>query len=284
MNTLPVNSVRPYTLCELRDALPPRRPDSHKGDFGHVLVVGGNRGMAGAARMAAEAAARLGAGQVSIATRAGHAPYIGATRPELMVHAAESADDLRPLVERATVVVLGPGLGHDDWARAMFAATRTADLPMVMDADALNLLTGSGLRVSGQTLLTPHPGEAAHLLGADTQSIQADRARAARSLRSAYGGICLLKGAGTLVADEEGLHLCGHGHPAMASGGMGDVLSGMLGALLAQGMRPAAAARLGVALHGAAGEAAARHEGGRGMLALDLLPHARRLLEEVSPC
>lgn len=279
-----MSPVQPYTLYELRGTLPPRRLDSHKGEFGHMLVVGGNLGMGGAARLAAEAAARLGAGLVSIATRAAHAPFIGATRPELMVHAVETADDLHPLIERATVVVLGPGLGRDDWARAMFATARKADLPMVMDADALGLLAGSGLRVSDHTLLTPHPGEAARLLAVDVPSIQADRVQAARNLQSSHGGICVLKGAGTLIATHANLHLCGHGHPAMASGGMGDVLAGMLGALLAQGMKPGAAARLGVALHGAAGEAAARHGGGRGVLALDLLPHARRLLEETCPC
>jgi NAD(P)H-hydrate epimerase len=272
----------PLLLTELRGILPPRRPDSHKGDFGHVLVIGGNHGMAGAARMAAEAAARLGAGLVSIATRASHAPFLGATRPELMVHGVECAEDLQPLLSRATVLVLGPGLGLDGWARDLFDAAFAAGLPMVVDADALNLLAASPRRPDAPAILTPHPGEAGRLLGIRAADVQADRAAAVSALRAAFGGVWVLKGAGSLVARDEGLDRCEHGHPAMASGGMGDVLSGMLGALLAQGLAPGEAARLGVCLHAAAGEAEAAE--GRGMLALDLLPHARRLLEDIAPC
>ncbi|MFZ5466147.1 MAG: NAD(P)H-hydrate dehydratase [Pseudomonadota bacterium] len=271
-------------LADLRGALPPRRGDSHKGDYGHVLVIGGNHGMAGAARMAAEAAARLGAGLVSVATRASHAPFLGVTRPELMVQGVETADEVAPLLARATVVVLGPGLGLDGWARDLFEVAFAAGLPMVVDADALNLLAASPRRPDAPAILSPHPGEAGRLLGTRAADVQADRAAAVSALREAFGGVWVLKGAGSLVASDEGLDRCGHGHPAMASGGMGDVLSGMFGALLAQGLSAARAARLGVCLHGAAGEAAASAEGGRGMLALDLLPHARRLLEEISPC
>lgn len=276
--------VQPYTLYEMRGILPPRRLDSHKGDYGHVLVIGGNHGMAGAARMAAEAAARLGAGLVSVATRAAHAPFLGIGRPELMVHAAESVDTLETLLKKASVVVIGPGLGQDDWAWAIFNRVRVFRVPMVMDADALRLLAQGPDRVSNDTVLTPHPGEAASLLGVNTVEVQADRPRAVARLREARGGICVLKGAGTLVSSGSAIHQCGHGHPAMASGGMGDVLSGMIAALLAQGLKPSTAALLGVALHAAAGERAARLEGGRGLLALDLLPHARLLLEEISPC
>lgn len=273
----------PLLLTDLRGILPPRRRDSHKGDYGHVLVIGGNHGMAGAARMAAEAAARLGAGLVSIATRAGHAPFLAATRPELMVHGVECAKDLQPLLLRATVLVLGPGLGLDGWARDLFEAAFAAGLPMVVDADALNLLAASPRRPDAPAILSPHPGEAGRLLGIRVADVQADRAASVSALRESLGGVWVLKGAGSLIADENGrLARCEHGHPAMASGGMGDVLSGMLGALLAQGLAPGDAARLGVCLHAAAGERAALD--GRGVLALDLLPHARRLLEEIAPC
>lgn len=277
-----MNQPSPLFLTDLRGILPPRRRDSHKGDYGHVLVIGGNHGMAGAARMAAEAAARLGAGRVSIATRTSHAPFLGVTRPELMVHGVECAETLQPLLSRATVVVLGPGLGQDAWAEALFAAAFAAELPMVVDADALNLLAQSRQRLTAPAILTPHAGEAARLLGSRSADVQADRVTAVRALHETFGGVWLLKGAGSLIADDSGLVRCEHGHPAMASGGMGDVLSGMLGALLAQGLAPGDAARLGVCLHAAAGEAAAAD--GRGMLALDLLPHARRLLEEIAPC
>jgi NAD(P)H-hydrate epimerase len=272
----------PLLLTDLRGILPPRRRDSHKGDYGHVLVIGGNHGMAGAARMAAEAAARLGAGLVSIATRTAHAPFLGATRPELMVHGVERAEALQPLLSRATVLVLGPGLGQDAWAEALFTAAFAAGLPMVVDADALNLLAQSRQRLTAPAILTPHPGEAARLLATGIDVIQADRMAAAHALQASFGATWVLKGAGSLIADDAGLVRCEHGHPAMASGGMGDVLSGMLGALLAQGLAPGDAARLGVCLHAAAGEAAAAE--GRGVLALDLLPHARRLLEEIAPC
>lgn len=279
-----MNTPRPYSLDDLHGLLPRRRRDSHKGDFGHVLVIGGNHGMAGAARMAAEAAARLGAGLVSVATRASHAPFLGSGRPELMVHGVESAEALEPLLGRSTVLVLGPGLGKDDWAQAMFEQVERAHLSTVIDADALRFLFDWPARMAPDTLLTPHPGEAARLLGTDAGEVQSDRAGAIRLLHERFGGTWILKGADTLIACDDVLHQCTHGHPGMASGGMGDVLSGMLGALLAQGMDVCGAARLGVALHAAAGEQAARQEGGRGLLALDLLPHARHLLEGICPC
>lgn len=276
--------VQPYRLDDLCGMLPPRPLNSHKGDYGHVLVIGGNHGMGGAARMAAESAARLGAGLVSVATRAAHAHVIAAQRPELMVHGVDDKQGLDSLIERTTVIVVGPGLGLDDWAQGLLEAALKAERPMVIDADALNLLAGMGRRVTDNAILTPHPGEAARLLDSSSHAVQADRPHAVQQLRKAYGGVWLLKGAGTLICSDGQLSVCLHGHPGMASGGMGDVLSGMLGALLAQGLDVPSAARLGVALHAAAGEEAARVDGGRGLLALDLLPHARRLLEDTSPC
>jgi len=276
--------VQSYCLDDLRGMLPPRSLNSHKGDYGHVLIIGGNHGMGGAARMAAEAAARLGAGLVSVATRSCHAHVIAAQRPELMVHGVDDDQAMTPLIERATVLVVGPGLGRDDWARSLFDVALKAERPMVIDADALNLLAGMGWRVADHAILTPHPGEAARLLDSSSHAVQADRPHAVQQLRKAYGGVWVLKGAGTLICGDGQLSACRHGHPGMASGGMGDVLSGMLGALLAQGLDAPSAARLGVALHAAAGEEAARVDGGRGLLALELLPHARRLLENPSPC
>ena len=273
-----------YSLDDVRGLLPPRRCDAHKGHFGHVLVVGGNHGMSGAARLVAEAAARLGAGLVSVATRAQHVSMLTATRPELMAHAVEDDAAFRTVVPRASVIALGSGLGRDAWAASMFSATMTSDLPKVMDADALIFLRNRMDKWADDVILTPHPGEAARLLGRSSEAIQYDRLAALLTLRARFGGVWVLKGAGTLIACEEGVYQCTHGHPGMASGGMGDVLGGMLAALLAQGVQAGAAARLGVALHGAAGERAAQAEGGRGVLALDLLPYARLLLEEICPC
>ncbi len=255
--------------------LAPRRRTAHKGAFGHVLVVGGERGMAGAVRMAAEAAARVGAGLVSVATRPGNAAALTAARPELMCHEVSSPADLGPLLRRATVVAVGPGLGIGDWGRALFGHLLEVPLPLVVDADALNLLA---LEPAFRTdwVLTPHPGEAARLLGSDVAAIQRDRFAAATSLRDRFGGVMLLKGAGTLVCDMGGTALIGGGNPGMASGGMGDVLTGVIAGLVAQGIEPGEAASLGACLHAAAGDRAAA-AGERGMLATDLLPHLRRL-------
>jgi len=254
-----------------------RRRDAHKGDFGHVLVVGGNAGMCGAARLAAEAAARCGAGLVSVATRAAHAPLLNAGCPELMVHAVERPAELAPLLARATVVVAGPGLGRNSWSQQLFGRLLDSGLPLVVDADALNLLAQDPLR-RDDWILTPHPGEAARLLRQTSAEIQRDRFAALQSLVADYGGSVVLKGAGSLVGDAAaGMRLCPRGNPGMASGGMGDVLSGVLGALLAQGLPRFEAATAGVWLHAVAADRAAA-QGERGLLAGDLIPWLRRLV------
>lgn len=251
-----------------------RRPrDAHKGLHGHVLVVGGDHGMAGAVALAGEAALRAGAGLVSVATRAAHTAALTARRPELMCHGVEDAAALAPLLARASVVVLGPGLGRDDWGRALFGAVLDSGKPLVLDADALNLLVQMPEK-RDNWVLTPHPGEAGRLLGASTAAVQADRFAALAALRERYGGQVVLKGAGSLVADAAGVSLCPLGNPGMATAGMGDVLSGVTGALLAQGL-PRAAAHA-VLLHAHAGDRAARAGGERGLLASDLFRWLRR--------
>ncbi len=263
----------------LRRVLPPRARDSHKGCFGHVLVVGGEQGMSGAPRLAGEAAARCGAGLVSIATRAAHAAVLNLSCPELMVHGAEDAAALRPLFSRATVLAIGPGLGVGKWARCMLAACLESPLPKVMDADALTLLAQEPLR-RDDWVLTPHPGEAARLLGVSSRDIQADRFHAVREIQERYGGVCVLKGAGTLIQGRgRATVVCTAGNPGMAAGGMGDVLTGVIAALLAQGLGPMAAACHGAILHARAGDRAAR-EGERGLLAGDLMSCLRHLVNE----
>ena len=270
-------SARRYA-GEDRTALLPRRPrDAHKGRFGHVLVAGGDHGMAGAARMAAEAAARAGAGLVSVATRESHAGMQAALRPELMFRGVETLEALQPLLARATVAALGPGLGAGDWGRAIWSAVLARELPTVVDADGLNLLAQAPRRAAGW-VLTPHPGEAARLLGCSVSEVEVDRFAAAAAIRERYGGVCLLKGAGTLVdAGEAPPWVVQGGNPGMATGGTGDVLTGVISGLLAQGLSPAEAARLGAWAHAAAGDRAAA-DGERGLLALDLMPHLRMLL------
>lgn len=257
-----------------------RPRNTHKGDYGRVLAIGGDHGMPGAVRLAAEAAARVGAGLVSIATRSAHAAHISAQRPELLCYGVEHANELRPLLSAASVVVIGPGLGQSPWARQLFSAVLETDLPCVVDADALNLLAAESV-VRDAWVLTPHPGEAARLLACTGAEIQADRFNAVREVRRRYGGVVVLKGAGTLVAaGDEPVGICAGGNPGMASAGMGDVLSGVIAALIAQGLSLRDAARLGVWLHAEAGDRAAS-AGERGLLASDIMPHLRSLVNRL---
>ncbi|WP_136248765.1 NAD(P)H-hydrate dehydratase [Halomonas borealis] len=260
-------------------ALPPRPRDAHKGAAGHALVLGGAPGFGGAALLAAEHAARLGAGKVSLATAPEHVTACLVRRPEIMAHGVRGAADIDGLPSKADVLVVGPGLGQGSWGQAMLQAALDAGRPLVVDADALNLLASrfAGLK-RDDWLLTPHPGEAARLLGIGAAEVEADRPAAAAELRRRFGGVVILKGAGSLVAGPSGLAVCPYGNPGMASGGMGDALSGLLGALLAQGLSPETAARVGVMVHALAADEAAAAGGERGLLAGDLASCARILV------
>ncbi len=261
----------------LRHLIQPRPAYAHKGMCGHVLLVGGDQGMNGAIRLAGEAALRSGSGLVSIATRREHAVLISAQRPELMSHGVASEAELMPLFSRATVIVCGPGLGSGRWGQERLAQVLAQPHPLVLDADALNLLAESPQQRENW-LLTPHPAEAARLLSVTTAEVAADRFAAVAALQQRYGGYVLLKGAGTLMCDPSGkIALCSDGNPGMASGGMGDLLSGVLAALIAQGIVLSQALPLGVALHAAAGDRAAGQTP-RGLLASDLLPQLRQLV------
>jgi len=264
-----------------RALLAPRSRTAHKGHFGHVLVVGGDLGLGGAARMAGEAAARVGAGLVSVATRPAHAAAMTAARPELMCRGVETDGDLGALLERATVLALGPGLGRSEWSWRLFEAALGSDRPLVVDADGLNLLAESGRRRAqpgAGWILTPHPGEAGRLLGCAAREVQADRFAAAAALAERFDAVVALKGAGTLVQEPGQVpDLCDAGNPGMASGGMGDVLTGIVAGLVAQGAGLGEAARTGVWVHARAADRAAA-EGERGLLAGDLLSHLRRLV------
>jgi len=274
-------SIQPSALrIDLDDGsawLAPRHRSANKGRFGHVLVVGGAEGYGGAVRMAGEAAARCGAGLVSVATHPASLP-VCAARPELMCRGIDAPDGLAPLIEKASVVAVGPGLGQSKWGSEMLTAVLATDLPLVVDADALNLLSRQpGFR--DNWVLTPHPGEAARMLDRSPAAIQADRFEAVEQIRARYGGVVVLKGAGSLVQGTEGpVGLCAQGNPGMASGGTGDILTGVIAALAAQGCDLDTAARQGVCLHARAGDLAAAEGGERGVLATDLLPHLRRLV------
>jgi len=257
--------------------LAPRERTGHKGLYGHLLIIGGDHGMPGAARVAAEAGARVGSGLVSIATREVHSPILNQARPELMCYGVEDTNDVAPLIERANSLAVGPGLGQCDWGEELFQKAIDSNLPMVVDADALNMLSKKPQKYDNW-VLTPHPGEAARLLGCTSAEIQADRFKAVRELQNRYGGVAVLKGSGTLIYNgTTPTRLSTWGNPGMGSGGMGDVLAGIIGGLLAQGFPLMDAACVGVTLHGMAADKAAEQDGERGMLAMDLIPHLRHL-------
>jgi NAD(P)H-hydrate epimerase len=262
----------------LRDWLPARRRDTHKGASGHVLCIGGDHGRGGAIVLAAEAALRCGAGLVSVATRAEHVPALLARRPEAMVQAVEASEALSPLLVCADVVALGPGLGQQGWGRDLFARGLDSGRALVLDADALNLLAQAPRVLAADTVLTPHPGEAARLLGTTTAQVQDDRYAAARALAARFGCVVVLKGAGSLVAAPgQTARVIAAGNPGMAVAGMGDLLTGTIAALRAQGLPAFDAACCGALLHAVAGDAAAATDGERGLLPTDLLRPMRRL-------
>jgi len=268
-----------------------RSGDAHKGDFGHVMVVGGDYGYGGASMLAAEAAARSGAGMVSLATRDTHVTPSLVRLPEVMAVGVSSGQDLHDALLRPSVVVAGPGLGRSGWSEQMLQAVLAKDIPLVLDADALNLIAqdpAGYMAIASQMqrpcIITPHPGEAARLLGCTVAEVQSDRFAALEKLRHQYQCVVVLKGAGTLVADGspnapcKDVFLADVGNPGMAVAGMGDILAGLCGALLAQGLSGLDAALSAVALHGNAGDLAVANEGDLGLCAGDLVPYIRERL------
>ncbi|MFK7887890.1 MAG: NAD(P)H-hydrate dehydratase [Gammaproteobacteria bacterium] len=261
----------------LAKTLPRRRRDSHKGQYGHVLVIGGGIGMPGAARLAGEGALRAGAGRVTVATWPENVAAVVAGRPELMVMGIDEPSKIGSLLNRVDVVAIGPGLGTDGWAQGLMRTVEVSGLPMVLDADALNLIAAHP-RPRRDVIMTPHPGEAATMLKCETRAVQKDRRAAVAALCERFGGVVALKGSGTLVARKGDLPwLCERGNPGMATAGMGDVLTGVIAGIAAQNNDLFAAARCGVLAHALAGDAAAR-DGERGLTATDLLAQLRRVL------
>jgi len=250
---------------------------AHKGRHGHVLVIGGEQGMPGAVLLAGHAALRSGAGLVSVATRPSHAAALAAACPEVMCHGVRAAKELGPLLACATVVAIGPGLGRSPWSRQLLAQVLETSLPLVVDADALNLLALEPAHRENW-IITPHPGEAGRLLGLPAAGVQQDRLAAVRGLVERFGGTAVLKGAGSLVCTAgRPIAVCTVGNPGMATAGMGDVLTGVIAALVAQRLPLADAAVLGVCLHGQAGDRAAAG-GERGLLARDLIDELRHVV------
>ena len=268
--------VSRYDASQLTGWLPPRRPTSHKGDHGRLVIVGGDHGTAGAIRMTGEAALRCGAGLVRVLTRSDNIIPIVTARPELMVHEL-TPQTLEESLEWADVVVIGPGLGLQAWGKQALQKVENFRKPMLWDADALNLLAINPDKRHNR-ILTPHPGEAARLLNCSVAEIESDRLLSAQRLVKRYGGVAVLKGAGTVIASEDALGIIDAGNAGMASGGMGDVLSGIIGALLGQKLPLYDAACAGCVAHGAAADQLAARYGTRGMLASDLFCTLRRVV------
>jgi hydroxyethylthiazole kinase-like uncharacterized protein yjeF len=254
-----------------------RQRNSHKGSYGHVLAVGGIEGMSGAIRLCGEAALRSGAGRVTLATDPVHAALVNLSRPELMVRPVSTAEDLLSLLDDSHTIALGPGLGRSEWSESLFKACLATDASMVIDADGLNLLAEQG---SGHTseqrgdnwILTPHPAEAARLLDCDVADIQRERVTAAQNIAVHYNAVVVLKGCGTVIAKPDGGYaICPLGNPGMATAGSGDVLTGIIAALLAQGLSCWNAAVAGVVAHAAAGDMAAQGLGEMSLIAGDII-------------
>ena len=275
-------SVEPAAelLCDAAQwLLPPRRHDSHKGRNGHVLILGGNIGMPGAVALAARAALRAGAGLVSVVTLPEHVTAIAAACPEAMVHGSKTGEINPDLLERADYVAIGCGLGQDAWAQRLLYLALDSTIPMVVDADALNLMASTNyLGLTGECVITPHPGEASRCLNLRKQAIQQDRYRAAQMLREQCSARVVLKGSGTIVQQNGLPKVCAYGNPAMATAGMGDVLTGMMASLAAQqivrGGDLDRAVIAAVCLHALAGDLAADGDD-RGVMATDVIEHIR---------
>ena len=258
--------------------LKPRTQDWHKGLSGHVLIIGGDLGFLGAPCMAGMAALRVGAGLVSIATHPEHAAIMSGHYPALMSHGISAPEELAPLLKKADIVVIGPGLGLSAWGQALWQAISHSSLPLLVDADGLNWLAQSPFK-KNNWILTPHAGEAARLLQSTAQQIQDNRLQALQTLQVTYGGIIVLKGAGSLILGDDVMPTqCNLGNPGMATAGMGDILSGVIAGLCAQKIPLKEAAQLGVLCHAMAGDLAAKARGERGMIATDLLPYLQQVV------
>lgn len=251
-----------------------RQPASHKGHFGRILVLGGNLGMGGAAILSAQGALRAGAGLVTLATRDAHVSAVLARQPEVMVRGVGRTADLKEAVRSADVIVVGPGLGQDEWATMCLGAALDSDAMLVCDADALTLISGMDWHIHARpVVLTPHPGEAARLLRCSVRDIEQDRLSAVKTLAQTFSATVVLKGAGSLIASSDPdrpPEICLAGNPGMATGGMGDVLAGVIAGLLGQNVAADNAAVLGVLVHACAADQAYGQQG-VGLLPSDVL-------------
>jgi NAD(P)H-hydrate epimerase len=285
---MPTPASSPRLVTEV-PRLPPRPPDANKGTFGRVAAAAGSRGMSGAAVLCASAALRGGAGLVQLAVPSGIQPVVAAANPCYLTaglpedgdgrFAAGAEGELVRLVRESTAAALGPGIGRGPALAGLLRAALQTDTPVVLDADGLNAFAAhpESLRRPGAPLvLTPHPGEFARLLGVDIPAVQADRQGSAARFAAEHGAVVLLKGHRTVITDGERVAVNTTGNPGMATGGTGDVLTGLIAALLAQGLAAFEAAQLGAYLHGLAGDLARDDLTEASLIASDLLDYLPR--------
>ena len=279
-----MNPITIETKKLLRKLL--RNSESHKGDFGHVLVVAGNIGFGGAALLSSKAAIKIGAGLVSLATRSEHLQAALSFAPEVMTKPVDSGQSLENYLDSPTVICLGPGLGKDYWSEQMIYKSlensHKNKTPILIDADGLNLLPefSKKLPLPKKIVLTPHLGEAARLLNTSVEKVKKNRVSAAKRISNKYNSVVVLKSHETLICKEDKIYICDKGNPGMATAGMGDVLSGMISGLIAQKLSLFEAACLGVDLHARAGDIYSEKNNQQSLLPTDIIDLFARVINE----
>jgi hydroxyethylthiazole kinase-like uncharacterized protein yjeF len=278
-------TVKELSFEDIKSNIPKRKENSHKGDHGKLLIIAGDEGYGGAGTLVSETAIKTGAGLVKLLTRECYVASALARNPEVMVFGGDNAQDLESHFSWAEVFVCGPGMFHNYWSEQMLYklieyAQQNA-VPTLLDAGALRLLeieAFAQLTLPENLIMTPHPGEAAGLLNISVKEVQADRLKAAKDLHLKFGGIVVLKGHGTIIYDGNTPYLCSVGGPELGIAGSGDVLSGLIGSLVSQGLEPMDAAIAGVALHSGAGNQFTKNTGVIGLTASEIIPLIRDLL------
>ena len=285
MNKIVKPTVHEFSYKDIKSKLPVRIKDAHKGNHGKLLIVAGDEGYGGAGILTSEAALKTGTGLVKLLTRKSHVSPSLAKNPEVMVCGSDNAQDLEQNFLWPNVFVCGPGMFENYWSEQLLykliTYAKKNRIPTLLDAGALRLLTKepfTKMALPKDIILTPHPGEASSLLGITTEKIQKNRLKAVKDLHIKFGGIIVLKGHGTVIHDGKESYLCSSGGPELAVAGSGDILSGVIGSLMAQGLQPLDAAIAGVALHANAGDFFAKEMGNIGLAASELIPHIRNAL------
>jgi NAD(P)H-hydrate epimerase len=285
MNESVSPTIKEFSFEDIKENIPIRKENSHKGDHGKLLIIAGDEGFGGAGIMSSESGLKTGAGLVKLLTRKSHVSSSLAKNPEIMVSGADNAQDLEANLEWPDAVVAGPGMYKNFWSEQilykLLSFVADSGTPTLLDAGALRLLAHkafSRLTLNSQTVLTPHPGEAAEMLNTTPKEIQKNRIASAKELQKKYGCIVVLKGNGTIICDKNNAYLCSSGGPELAVAGTGDILSGIIGSLIAQGLTPLDAAKTGVAIHARAGEEFANDVGKIGLAASELISYIRKFL------